>query len=436
MTWSVLILLASLSPAASEPAKLVEALASSDRVEREEAAGALEELGRSALPALYEARKTSTAEARPRIAHVIDLIERQRLLRGTRIAIDFEDRPLSEVVAALAARSGYSVALGPEVASRERKITLRVDEPVAFWQALDRLDDLAAVRQSPAVRRSADGREPAIVLTTAEGPRSPADYVGPFRVELLRIGRQRELTPARAPTEPRVRDELALDLQLVAEPGLILNLNGPPVVKQANDDLDHDMRLAVSGGSSRGPRRATALVEKETPSVCQYRIDLKPPEEPGRRIKILAGYLPITVFARCGDPLVVALADAQGKTFTAEDDALTVVELERQNSTTKIRLRLPAGEPYRPTSSPAPAQLPLGDYRASFRLEDHLQFLDKQGQTCLWARTYAPRPGADGAEITLDVLDGRAGPAKELRYFNLIGTSTEVVFEFNDLPLP
>src|SRR5438445_11192676 len=96
-----LTLLALLGWAAGpDPAALVDDLASPREAVRAEAAGALEERGRPALPALYRARSAGDPDLRRRVEGLIDLIERQRLLRATRVRLDFADRPLPEVAEA------------------------------------------------------------------------------------------------------------------------------------------------------------------------------------------------------------------------------------------------------------------------------------------------------------------------------------------------
>ena len=90
-----------------DPAVLVARLSSPSNAEREAAAGSLEELGRPALPALYRARDTAHGNLAQAIDRLTDLIERQRLLRATKVKLDFEERPLVEVVASLRDRTGF-----------------------------------------------------------------------------------------------------------------------------------------------------------------------------------------------------------------------------------------------------------------------------------------------------------------------------------------
>ena len=76
------------------PAELVRLLGSADRVEREEAARTLEELGAAALPALHDAEKAGPGEARSKAASLARLIEGRLLDRPSLVAVDFDGQPL------------------------------------------------------------------------------------------------------------------------------------------------------------------------------------------------------------------------------------------------------------------------------------------------------------------------------------------------------
>src|SRR5439155_15829562 len=95
---------------ADNPADLAGRVASTDPGVREEAEGRLEEIGRPALPALRIALdKAENPVAARRLADLIDLIERKRLLRATPVAFDAKDVPVAGAVADLARRSDLRV---------------------------------------------------------------------------------------------------------------------------------------------------------------------------------------------------------------------------------------------------------------------------------------------------------------------------------------
>src|SRR6516165_9398580 len=70
-----LIVLLGQAPTTPDPSELVARLGSPRYVEREEAAGALERLGRLAIPALRAAREARDAEIRTRAAALFNKIE-------------------------------------------------------------------------------------------------------------------------------------------------------------------------------------------------------------------------------------------------------------------------------------------------------------------------------------------------------------------------
>src|SRR4051794_21147171 len=84
-----------------DPSELVDRLGSNRPADRAEASAALEKLGDAAVPALRAARFGSTdLVLRARAAAVLDAIEGRRLTRATMVRLDFEDRPVPEVLEA------------------------------------------------------------------------------------------------------------------------------------------------------------------------------------------------------------------------------------------------------------------------------------------------------------------------------------------------
>src|SRR5262245_27024112 len=242
MSWTGLVVLTLLSwTATPDVAALIARLSSPAEAERDEAAGALEELGRPALPPLRQARVTAAPELRGRITTLIDLIERQRLLSSTRVQLNFEDRPLADVVETLRRETGFPLTLGAETLGI-RRVTLREMEPVAFWSVLDRLESSLPVRHRPEYRFSRFGGELNIRLDQSDGPRVPTSDAGPFRVYLVRLSRHDEVRPTRVPSRPKTRESLTAELHVFGEPGLALNQVGAVVLGKVTDDRGRDLR--------------------------------------------------------------------------------------------------------------------------------------------------------------------------------------------------
>jgi len=429
-----LTLLALLGWAAGpDPAALVGDLSSPRDPVREEAAGALEELGRPALPALYRARDADDPDLRRRVEPLIDLIERQRLLRATKVRLNFEDRPLSEVAEALRAQTGFPLVVGADDALRSRRVTLHADEPVSFWEALDRLGAACGVRHNPGIPFSPPPRESTILLRPAEGPPVPASDAGPFRVYLVRLARHREVTPARPPARAKSRESLSADLHVVAEPGLAVNRIGPVTLDEVVDDRGRDLRpdppVVPNPSRSRPPR-----FEEGRVAFFVLPIPLQSAAEPGGRLRRLKGYVPVSVVARTGDPIVVPLVGAEGKTFSRGGITLGVTGVSRVGEGTSFTLTI-RGEQADRRFSPGLA-IPLGEYRPPFRVEDHVQVQDDEGRVLWWHPGPLKDAEGGGLETQLKVHKGTGGPPARVLYHGVVGAASEVVFEFADLPLP
>jgi hypothetical protein len=413
-------------------AALVARLASADQAVRAEAAGALEELGRSALPALYRIRDTDDAGLRLQVERLIGLIEGQRLLRATRVRLDFEKMPLPAVIESLRAQTGFPIDLGPGETLRTRQVTLHASKPVPFWEALDRLGAAGGVRYAPKFSYPPEPLEPIILLVPAEGPTVPTSDSGPFRVHLVRLSRQREVTPVRPPGHPRARETLSTELQVFAEPGLVVTPTGPAVLEEAVDDRGRDLRVKFPAGPAA--LRSRPRFEEASASLFFVPLTLDPEARSGGRLRRLRGRVPITVMTRTGDPMVVPLAGSEGRTFSRGGVTLSVtgVRLDGVNRSIKLTLDREPGKG-RTTSLPAS---PLGEYRPAFAIEDHVQVQDDQGRP-LWCYP-EPLKNAEGGKletlITVYPAQGKA-PARIL-YHDVIGTTTELTFEFKDVPLP
>ncbi len=92
--------------------------ARADYAEREAASEALERLGRSALPVLRAARDSRDLEIRNRAHDLIQKIEGALLTQPSKVKLDFENKPLVEVMRSLSQQTGFKVALYPGESSQ------------------------------------------------------------------------------------------------------------------------------------------------------------------------------------------------------------------------------------------------------------------------------------------------------------------------------
>jgi hypothetical protein len=421
---------------------------------------ALEGLGGEALPALRAAADTSDARVRARVRALIASIGRQvetdRFARSTMIRLDFPNRPLGEVVDALNDRHdlGLSLRLGPEPRRgmmiidpgqpkrlkqlRNREITLEAAQPLPFWEAIDRLCKVGALRYDLSPRMGFGPSRVFLVLMADRTGRGPVSDSGPFRVQIagVRSVFERDFTldpdPARRGAKPTGVGELTVPLAVLPEPGLMLHQDGAVIVTEATDDRGRS--LAASAPAELGPGQANRSYQVMNGlASIQVNAVLVAPDPPGTVIRRLRGKVPVIAAARGAVPIVIPLKGAGilGKPFPTRDMTLVVDEVS-----------LAPG-------APASVQVtirPNGD-----RVLEHLQLHDAAGRRIDYGLGTQMR-GGDGKGsydryrlIVSPVLED--GPAEgprtsktpipsELRYYGFVQAVTEVPFDFRDIPMP
>ena len=219
------------------PVELVGMLGSPDRVERDEAARTLEERGAEALPALDAAIKDGPTPVRAR-ATTLERSIRGNLLRlPTLVPVDFAARPLAEVVADLAERSGHSVQFEPKAEPDlgARSVDVRSPTPLPFWEALDLVGRAGHIRHDPGFMLQKSIPRQTIHLAAGDPPPGTL-YRGPFRVHLLDIQRRRDLNLGVEPQkEPVPLGVMYAEVQAFVEPGRWLDYAGPARVEATDD---------------------------------------------------------------------------------------------------------------------------------------------------------------------------------------------------------
>lgn len=138
---------------------LVEQLSSNDARKREDAAKELDSIGMPALEALRKATKSEDAEvarlAKGLVGKLETKLANQRLLEPTWVELKLKDATVSDAVAELAKQSGVPISVAGLTKERlVRKITLDTGK-VPFWTALDKLCEVAQIRETDAVGNGA-----------------------------------------------------------------------------------------------------------------------------------------------------------------------------------------------------------------------------------------------------------------------------------------
>jgi hypothetical protein len=452
----------------SDPAGLVSRLGSARYAEREDATKSLERLGRDALPALRAARDSKDPEVRTRAATLVEKIESDLMIRPAMVRLDFQNKPVIDVVKQIAERSGIALSLIPENSPMgARRITLQAASPVPFWTALDRLCREGRLQHNIALQALAAGTRGTMVqLQAGDGSLSP--YVsdsGPFRATLQGIHHHRDLAlnqpgmmqdlvfrggrvpPAPLPdrvvgpdgrTAPAVVDTFYFEFQIMAEPRMVLSQNGPLSLTEAIDDRGQSLLPAAAGAAI--PRQSGYYGFNVGSTTIQLRSDLKHPDQPGRVIKHIRGKVPVVVSARKDDPLTINLADAKGKTFRNSEVSLIVhdVRAEPNNQGTSIDLSI------RTNAASADASGAGGRFdaeTAAFRSpnmpQNQIEILDARGRAYQHWFPSSSRIEAEEARMTLLLrpTENLGAPA-QIRFYDMVRAYSEAKFDFVDVPMP
>ena len=445
-----------------DPAALVAQLGAARYAERQAAAEALEQIGRPALPALRTARDSRDLEVRTRAWSLTQKIEGALLTQPTRIRLDFDNAPLTDVTNSLSLQAGFKMALYPQNLPKWKiqRVTLHGSQPVDFWKAVDQICDAAGLQYNSNMHGFGGEREPIFALTDGSvRTLTPISDHGPFRVSLLAVDYQRHVTytpsvanskvppppPRPADVEappppehatPRLRPvtsvQFSAQLAVAAEPRLTLGYqHGALQLIEAVDDRGNSLVPPSKGGPAA---RIPAYMGMMSAPVVQLPVPLHRPALAGESIAKLRGVIPLTVASRRPDPLIVPLTNAVGNTFENPDVQLTVHEIRTMPNTPNTQVELTVRPSDREASSaqgdgegpsilwqrPDPAQL-------------HIEVVDTRGQSIPWFQSGAD---ADNSRVTLTVTHAQSTKPKELRYYALTRSSVNVPFAFTDIPMP
>ena len=86
--------------------------------------------------------------------------------------------------------------------------------------------------------------------------------------------------------------------------------------------------------------------------------------------------------------------------------------------------------------SPTAPSLDLGAYQPPFAIEDHVQVQDDSGRLLWWNAAPVQNTGAGKLEIMLTVYAAEGRVPSRIRYFGVVGATTDLTFAFKDLPVP
>ncbi|OWK36089.1 hypothetical protein [Fimbriiglobus ruber] len=161
---------------ATEVGRLIEQLGSPDFRKREAASAELSDIGPPALVALRAAAASADdSEVAHRAAALVETIGRRldsdRALVPTLVELDFTDTPLAEVLAVLAARTGYAIE---HAAVPQTRVTVKTGGKVPFWDAVEAVA-AAAKLEATVTAANGPGLPPQFGAATPPRPGDRAD---------------------------------------------------------------------------------------------------------------------------------------------------------------------------------------------------------------------------------------------------------------------
>jgi hypothetical protein len=465
----------------SDAVTLIKRLGAESIDDRVAAIKGLERIGGAALPALRAAADASDARVRTRARALIDSIGRQvetdRFARSIMVRLDFGNRPLGEVVDALNDRHdlGLSLRLGPEPRRgtlmvdpgqarrlkelRGRRITLEAAQPLPFWEAIDRLCKVAALRYDAAPRQGFGTNEGFFVLMADRPGRGPVSDSGLVRVQITGVRSMFERDFTRDPDEalrvpkPPGAGDLTVSLAVLPEPGLILHQNGAVMITEAIDDRGRS--LVPSSPAKLDPNQPDrAFQVMNGMAAIQVNAVLVAPDPPGTVIRRLRGKVTVIAVTRGSDPIVIPLKQESfvGKPFSTRDMTLVVDEallVPGAQASVKISIRFNSEafasgartDPHRPDFAAfdpdrALEHLELYDAagrRLKYRLAEQARRLTSQGfhdRLRLIVPPVFDDSPVDGPRTSKTLIPS------ELRYYGFVQKVMEVPFDFRDIPMP
>ncbi len=471
MTLAWLIVYASLfvqqgAASGDQAIELVRRLGSDRYAERQAAAKALEAMGQPALPALRAAAASKDAELRDRAAAIVDRIESHDLNTASSITLDFTDLALDEIVDRIGGRAPGRLAWAPATpaSARQRRVTIREQQPLPFWAAIDRLCQSGGFHYIPGSPRGGGPAQFRLFLAPGSMLCPHAEH-GPLRLEIVALAHSRQvnLIPGNREEFPRSRsmlsefglreEEFMATMRILAEPRMLIGQVGNALITLAVDDrgqsiLPGPAPFLYHYGYGHGDLQACAA----------YILKLKRPERAGTVIKHFKLTIPVEVVALMPDGLEIPLEGSSGKTFRHGKESIEILAVERISQDARlVRFKVTSDEtvPVSLDLDPSGKLAPVARQPAQPAVtHDAFQVLDRERRPFPF---YIGNLRPDGPSVTAELMihpdrdvpipvPARNGvvprPAREpavpavLLHTQLRRSIILATFEFTDIPLP
>ena len=204
-------------PPADKVKHLIAQLGSPDFHAREAATRELETVGPPALAALKAATASEDMEVARRAGELASRIARRadndRTLAPTLVDLTFEDKPLSEVLAALGKQTGYKL-MAPDVDDPTVKVTVKTNGKVPFWVAVQQVCDAAGLEVGPVTAIAVAAAPTPEPLVATFAPVKPVQLaIIPLRnIQIVPAPKLVPAKPADPPAALQKQAEVARDL--------------------------------------------------------------------------------------------------------------------------------------------------------------------------------------------------------------------------------
>lgn len=276
------------------------------------------------LPAPTDEMPIAVRDALDRIRRTVEERAAKGAVEATRVTLQESGITLAEAIKAIETQTGNKLQDQEGAAGASSSFDLDIDDE-PFWSAIDKLLDAAG--------RSVYnyGGENSLALVRrpqGEGARfGKADYVGPFRFELIEIQAQRSL---RMPENAALR----LQLEIAWEPRL-----RPIAISQPAADL----KAIASSGQQLAVSQPQAVLDVEVPNGTQATELILPfalPERDVAEIASLEGRMTALVPGRIATFRFADVSKAIGKSERQGGVQVTVDEVRKNNAIWEIHMRL------------------------------------------------------------------------------------------------
>jgi hypothetical protein len=426
------------------PIALVDQVLSPDLTISLEAQNKLEQMGLPVLAALrVTLGRTTDTNQTQKLQQLIDVIERQRLLRGTKIHYAERDISIADSISELSRESHIRLVLDSRNDQEwsNRKISLDTKESWQFWRVLDQLGQQGMFTYESSPGGSNSSMESKLRIIRANESRPPTSYAGPFRASLLSLEWFREVTQVKPGAKPKQLDEFIATVELIAEPGLLIERNGLPRIVEAIDSTEKDMRfgskklMSTNGVSNYSTRNwySNAL------SSLTYQISLGAPKSHEAKLKHLRGTLPISILARTDSLVTIPVDTSEGRVIQGPGFTAKLENYQRTASNLSSFDVILQGVPINntPQIASGPRQLTIGKLTPPFLAENHIQVFDRLGNPYSTTSNIKVilRNNTANIHIQLHPVGLQNGPLT-LKYYGILAEVTEVPFDFKDIPLP